>query len=153
MQKKLKLLLLFMLITTAACTCPRATIRSKHETELPKVAVLTFKSTGFLSSQKLGKVTADEVASALVHRAKADVVDRSVVNSIMVKSEITSLDVITASQLQKIAKSIDVQLILLGEIRSINSGFLGSLSAERLLMVSFRLVDPGHRSYSGPLLS
>lgn len=124
------------------CSGPKTIISPELEQVSYRVAVLTFASSGFLSSQKFGKFAADELANQLALKKRAFVVDRSVVNAVVAQIGIVSANVVTSEQLRRLAQNLNVQLVVLGEIR--NTAEIAGRISERdtHLIITYRLLDP-----------
>ena len=141
-MKAIQLILTFFTILVIACGGPKATIAPMLKKVSHRVAVLNFTSSGFLSSQKLGKFTADELAKQLFLKNRAFVIDRGIVNAAVAHNGIASGNFLTQKQLKKLAKTLQTQIIILGEVRNIARN-LGSLSQKNTyLIITYRLLDP-----------
>ena len=125
-----------------SCRAPTVLLNSKIKDDKLRVAVLTFSNSGFLSSQKFGKFAADEVARQLFLQKKALVVDRAIVNAVTANIGIASTNVLRQTQIQKIAKTLNVQILITGEVRKLGSDLEPFNGKNSKLILNFHLIAP-----------
>ncbi len=125
-----------------ACAGPKATMSPILKQGTYRVAVLNFTSSGFLSSQKFGKFTADELANRMVLRKKAYVVDRSIVNAVVAQKGMRVGNYFTQNDMQNLAENLRAQIIILGEVRNIANIMALTSNRKAHLLITLRFLDP-----------
>ncbi len=142
-QSKPTLLFIAAVLTSImACSGPKSILAPDLKQKTHRVAVLGFESTGFLGSEKLGTYCANEASKRLFLQKKALVIDRSVVLAAAVSQGITSLSSLSHVQLRELSKALDIDTIILGEIRNINRDLLQFDQPKFHLLLTIRLIDP-----------
>lgn len=110
--------------------------------EKTRVAVLPFSSSGFLSSHKVGEFAAAEVARQMFFQRKAIIVERSIVKAAVANMNM-SIRTFSASQLQKLGKTLNSEIIVLGEVRKSAFGLRSFDDEDSTVSLTFRLISPG----------
>lgn len=125
-----------------SCRAPTVMLNPQLAEDKMRVAVLTFSNSGFLSGQKFGKFAADEVARQLFLQRKSVVIDRAIVNSTAAHVGIISANVLSQNQIRKLARNLNVQIIVTGEVRSLGLNLDPLKTTTGKLILNFRLIAP-----------
>jgi len=125
-----------------SCRAPTVMLNPQLAEDKMRVAVLTFSNSGFLSNQKFGKFAADEVARQLFLQKKAVVIDRAIVNAAVANIGVASTNTLLQTQIQKIAKTLNVQILITGEVRKLGSDLEPFNGKNSKLILNFHLIAP-----------
>lgn len=139
-MKRTCLLYLVAVIFTA-CSGPRVTLAPEVKGQKHRIAVLPFKSRGFLSSQQFGAFCADAFARELVHRKRAVVVDRALANAVAVDRRLHSTGTMSRDDLQAFNHRLGVTIVVLGEIQNSQERQLEFGKQPYRLLITARLLD------------
>ncbi len=140
---RIKFIILFLTMAFISCRAPTVMLNHEIKDDKLRVAVLTFSNSGFLSRQNFGKFAADEVARQLFLQKKALVVDRAIVNAVAANTGFASSNMLHQNQIQKMAKILDAQILITGEVRNLSLDLATFTNKQSKLVLNFRLIDPG----------
>lgn len=121
---KIKILfgLLSILLMINCATTGVNTARFEWE-KAHKTAVLNFTSEGFIGVDQTGRFAADEISRGLFQKQGIPVVDRSVVIAKCAELQLTPI--INQETLVKLAKALDVDLLILGSLIRLDKAEIG----------------------------
>ena len=138
---KIKILfgLLLVVLMINCTTMGVSTARFEWE-KVHKTAVLNFTSEGFIGADQVGRFAADEISRGLFQKQGIPVVDRAVVIAKCAEFQLTP--VVNQETLVKLAKSLDVDLLILGSLIRLDKAEIGEDETEKAqIQITVRILS------------
>ncbi len=143
LKTKLYFLLIALLILLPGCfllyTTPEVLIKADFNGD--GIAVLNFTRQSSSTVSDLGKIAADKLTDALFLERKFNVIDRAVVNDVLISMDIKTTELLSVEQIQSLGEKLGANYLIVGRIQYFTPKEFLEADAEKELYVSFRILS------------
>ncbi len=105
------------------------------------IAVLNFSKYGPNMPPEISSIAADKLTNALYMTGKFSVIDRANVNDAAVGMEISSPELLSTDQIQKLGLKLKADYLILGRIQNISKPDYFDQDKDKTLYISFRIIN------------
>jgi len=105
------------------------------------IAVLNFSKIGPNLPENVVILAADKLSDALFFTGKFSVIDRSKVNDAESAMQISTPEMLSADQIQKLGLKLKANYLILGQVQNISKGGLFDNDAPKEICISFRIIS------------
>ena len=105
------------------------------------IAVVNFSKYGPNLPPEISSIAADKLTDALYMTGKFSVIDRANVNDAAVGMEISSPELLSTDQIQKLGLKLKADYLILGRIQNISKPDIFDQEKDKTLYISFRIIN------------